>query len=251
MVIKDDLPDYGLGLISGPNSLISGCFLTQDPSPPIFNAPAVAVLTAASIPLLYILQAWAEVRSPGLMLALAFRPATLFEGGWWPGLLTSMALHAGWAHALMNAGGALAFGPPVARLMRGPRGAAGFVTFYIVCGMVAAAGYALVHPSSMDAVVGASGAVFGLTGAALRLLGRRDERMRALTDRRFLVPAALLMAVNTAVGLIGYAPGADGIAWEAHAAGFVFGAMSIGLWARLFGSGQPAFDSGDETRHGG
>ena len=112
------------------------------------------MLVAASMPLLFVVQQWAGEAS----FALAFQPATLSTGGWWPGLLTSMFLHANWPHVLMNATGALAFGAPVARLLPGARGAATYLAFYIACGLVAALGYGLVHPTSPGLVVGASGA---------------------------------------------------------------------------------------------
>lgn len=199
------------------------------------------MLVAASMPLLFVVQQWAGEAS----FALAFQPATLSTGGWWPGLLTSMFLHANWPHVLMNATGALAFGAPVARLLPGARGAATYLAFYIACGLVAALGYGLVHPTSPGLVVGASGAVFGLMGAAIRLLGRRDGRLRPLTDRRVVTIAAVLMAVNAGAGLIGLAPGMDGlaIAWEAHAFGFVFGLLTIGFLVRFRRRRDTAFDS--------
>lgn len=153
----------------------------QLPSERIFLAPTVTVVVAASMPLLYLLQ----MRLPDAGLSLAFVPASLWQGGWWPGLLTSMFLHWGWSHVAMNAVGAFAFGPPVARLMTGPKGVAGFLLFYVLCGLVAAAGYSLVHSDSHNILVGASGAVFGLMGAAVRRLGRKKlGGLRALTDRR-------------------------------------------------------------------
>lgn len=207
----------------------------------MFNAPAVSVLVAASIPSLYLLQVWL----PEAVQMFAFRPASLVSGGWWPGLLTAMFLHANWAHAAMNAVGALAFGPPVARLMPGLRGAAGFILLYTACGVVAALGYGLVHLGSDAPLGGASGAVFGLMGAAIRLLGRRNGRLRSLTDRRVLTTTAALMLVNAATGLIGLAPGMEGvaIAWEAHAFGYLFGLLMIGPWTRLWGVSARSFDS--------
>jgi membrane associated rhomboid family serine protease len=183
-------------------------------------------------------------------MALAFRPSSLWDGEWWPGILTSMFLHDGWGHVAMNAVAALAFGPPVARLMGGAKGVISFLLFYMACGLIATAGYGLVHPASYDSLVGASGAVFGLMGGALRLLGRQDHSLRPLRDRRFLTTAVVIMAVNTAVGLIGLAPGMAGarIAWEAHAFGFVCGALVIGPWAKAFGSRRAPFASPPDLR---
>lgn len=223
--------------------------LTLNPPPPaepVFKAPLVAVLLAVSLPVLF----WLQTTLPDGGLSLAFRPALLWRGEAWPGLLTSMFIHGGWSHVAMNAVVAFAFGPPVARLMPGPRGVAAFLGFYIVTGLAGAIGYALVHIDSFDAVGGASAAVFGLMGAAFRLLGRRDGRLRPLTDRRFLVMAAVIMAVNLGAGLIGLVPGAVGaqVAWEAHAFGFVAGALLIGPWTRLFGSRRTSFDSPPDLR---
>jgi membrane associated rhomboid family serine protease len=207
----------------------------------------VAVILAASLPILF----WLQTTLPDGGLSLAFRPASLWRGDWWPGIFTSMFIHSGWGHVVMNAIGVLAFAPPVARLMRGAKGVAGFLAFYIVTGLAGTVGYALVHPDTFEALGGASGAVFGLMGAALRLLGRRNGKLRSLGDRRFLVMAAVIMGVNVGAGLIGLAPGAgEGtrVAWEAHAFGFIAGALLIGPWAHMFRSRPTSFDSPPDLR---
>ena len=221
--------------------------LTDQPSEPIFKAPAVAVILAVSLPVLF----WLQTRLPDRGLALAFYPVSLWNGGWWPGLFSSMLIHSGWEHAAMNAVGVLAFAPPVARLMPGARGVSGFLAFYVACGLAGAIGYVLVHPDSPAGLMGASGAVFGLMGAAIRLLGRREGRLRPLGDRRFLLMAAVIMGVNAAMGLIGLTPGLPAgvrVAWEAHAFGFVAGVLLIGPWVRMFGAGPRSFDSPPDLR---
>ncbi|KAK0332412.1 hypothetical protein LTR94_025003 [Friedmanniomyces endolithicus] len=165
----------------------------RSPRPPrekIFNAPFLPLLIAASMPVLFYLQE----RLPDQGLSMAFVPAELWRGQW-AGLFTSMLLHGGWAHVTMNAVGALAFGAPGGR----------------------------------PPLVGASGAVFGLIGAATRLMGGHG-RVLPLFHPMVLKASAAWMAVNLIVGLIGLAPGADGarIAWEAHAVGFLFGIVAIG-----------------------
>ena len=245
MVIKNRLP--GLAANEGDPRIDRSPTLTDQPPPErIFTAPAVALLLTVSLPLLF----WLQTRLPDGGLSLAFRPASLWRGDWWPGLLTSMFLHGGWGHVAMNALGVLAFAPPVARLMTGARGVVGFLAFYLATGLISTAGYGLIHPDTFDPLVGASGAVFGLMGAALRLLGRRDGSLRPLGDRRFLVMAAVIMGVNAGAGLIGLAPGAEGarVAWEAHAFGFLAGALLIGPWARPFRSRRTSFDSPPDLR---
>ena len=199
----------------------------RSPRPPrekIFNAPFLPLLIAASMPVLFLLQE----RLPDQGLSMAFVPAELWRGEW-TGLFTSMLLHGNWPHVTMNAVGALAFGAPVARLLERSFGPAVFMLFYIAAGVIAAFGYGLAHPGSMAPLVGASGAVFGLIGAATRLMGGHG-RVLPLLDPMVLRASAAWMAVNLIVGLIGLAPGADGarIAWEAHAVGFVFGILAVG-----------------------
>jgi membrane associated rhomboid family serine protease len=182
------------------------------------------------MPALYFFQE----RAHDYWLGLAFAPADLQEGRY-AGLLTSVLVHGGWVHVLMNAVAALTFGAPVARLFRGGVGVGAFLTLYVASGVVATLGYGLVHYGSGDLLVGASGAVFGLIGAATRLLGGRGTVL-PLTDRSVIGAAVAWMGVNAAVGLIGFAPGVAGatIAWEAHAFGFLFGILAVGPMARLF-----------------
>lgn len=197
----------------------------------IFNAPFLPVLIAASMPVLF----WFQERLPDEGLSMAFRAVDL-EQGRWTGLFTSMLLHGGWAHVAMNAVGALAFGTPVARLLSRGAGPLAFIALYVVSGVVAALGYGLCHPGSAAPLVGASGAVFGLIGAATRLMGGHG-RVLPLFQSGVLKQAGAWMAANLIVGLIGLAPGAAGasIAWEAHAFGFLVGILAIGPLGRWFG----------------
>ncbi len=165
-------------------------FAGPPPRERIFNAPLLAVLLAASMPALYFFQE----RSRDNWLGLAFAPVDLVDARY-GGLVTSMLVHGGWVHALMNAVAALTFGAPVARLFRGPVGVGVFLALYICAGIFAALGYALVHLGSSDTMVGASGAVFGLIGAATRLLGG-GGRVLPLTSRAVITTSIAWMAVN-------------------------------------------------------
>lgn len=224
---------------------------TPESSPgrePVFNAPVLALLLAVSIVGLYALQSGPEE------MAISYRygliPARMADGDY-AGLVTHMLVHGGWMHAIMNAVGALAFAAPVARLMGGLKGLVGFFSLYIACGVIAGGGYALLHLDGTVPLVGASGAVFGLIGAATRMLGGRG-RILPLTDRRVLTAAAAWIGVNVLIGVVGSAgvtPGMEGarIAWEAHVIGLVAGLLLIGPWAKLFGRPptvrESAFDS--------
>jgi len=171
--------------------------------------------------------------------------STSLERGDWPTIVSYVFVHASWAHVLMNALFSLAFGAPVVRLLGSSwRGAAAFVLFYLVCGALAALGYAawregavLLRASPHPwALVGASGAASGLMGAAGRLMDGRGGLGEAF-GRRSVTLAAAWIAANVLLGLSGLTPGAAGmpVAWEAHIMGFFAGLALIGPAARLAG----------------
>lgn len=219
--------------------------MTEQTPPPrekMINAPLAPVLLAASIPVLYFLQ----TLLPDEGLAWAFRPVSLTEGGWWPGVLTSLFLHGNWGHALLNAAFVLACGSAVARLFPRLRGGLMFFAYYIVCHLVGVLGFALIHLNSQAAAMGASAAMFGLMGGAVRLMGS-PNRPRPLIDRMVVSTSLAMMGVNLFAGLLNFAPGviefgdpSAGIAWEAHAFGYLAGLLLIGPLYRAFGRKEEA-----------
>ena len=200
----------------------------RPPPEPVFNAPWPALLLTAVIVGGYALQSRFDLQS--VALSFAFSPAHL-EDGQWNRLFTSLFLHGNWPHALMNAAFALAFGTPVARFL-GVRlaGAALFLLFFLACGVLSSLGYAALHAGEQSALVGASGAVSGLMGAAARLIAGRGL-MGPILSRPVLGMGLAWLLVNLLVGVIGSSmiPGAGGvaIAWEAHIAGFLAGVLIL------------------------
>ena len=162
--------------------------------------------------------------------------AYLGQGRWFT-LVTSLFIHGGWAHVGMNTAAALAFGSPVARLL-GTRGMGpvSFGLFYLACGVLAGVGYVALNPHGLAAVVGASGAVSGLFGAASRLIEHKPG-LSPFASRTVVGFAAAWLVTNVVMGLIGFAPGigAVQIAWQAHVVGYAAGLVLIEPWARLFG----------------
>jgi membrane associated rhomboid family serine protease len=135
----------------------------------------------------------------------------------------------------MNAAFAVAFGSPVARFFGlGGRGVGVLALFYVVCGVLANLAFAGVHPHEATPLVGASGAISGLMGAAARLIGGRGEVGPMLSPPVLAIGAATIVA-NLLVAGTGLAPGLGGstIAWEAHLGGFLAGVLLIGPTARL------------------
>src|SRR3954467_15809682 len=82
--------------------------------------------------------------------------------------LISMFLHGGWGHILGNALFFWVFGNNIEDSM----GPGRFLTFYLICGLIAAATHVLVQPGSPVPTVGASGAISGILGAYLVLYPR-------------------------------------------------------------------------------
>jgi membrane associated rhomboid family serine protease len=152
--------------------------------------------------------------------------AILYEGRW-DTLFTHIFLHGGWTHLFMNVGSALAFGPPVARLLgRGARGAVLFLLFFLICGAFGGLGFVATHIEGSGLVVGASGAISGLWGAASRLLGQ-NGRLAPILSRQVVSQAVVFAVLNLLIGVAGGFAQLN-IAWEAHLAGYLAGLLLIG-----------------------
>lgn len=205
---------------------------------PILNAPWPAVLLAGVIVAGYAVQ---SLMPPEAVIApYAFRASDL-DAGRWITLVTALFLHGSWPHALMNAAFALAFGTPVARFLGlRARGVAVFVVFYLVSGVLANLAFAAVHRGDPTPLVGASGAVSGLMGAAARLIAGRG-RPGPIISPPVIGMGAAWVVVNLLVAVTGIAPGANGaaVAWEAHLGGFAAGVLLFGAAAWAVRGGEP------------
>jgi membrane associated rhomboid family serine protease len=208
---------------------------------PMFNAPWTIVVLCVGLIALYAVQVFAV--NDATLGTLALTPAQL-AAGHWQTLVTSMFLHGSWPHVLMNSVAALAFGPPVARLFGlGPRGALVFLLFYLTCGVFAGLGFVVADLRDTEPVVGASGAISGLLGAASRLI-QGHGRIGPLFGQTVIGMAIAWAIVNIALGIVpGWTPGAMGmpVAWQAHLAGYAAGVLLIGPFARLAGRGPDDF----------
>lgn len=208
------------------------------PAPePIVNAPWPVVALTVGIVLAYLVQS--RFPLPLVEEAFAFSPALMLQGH--PErLISSLFVHGSWSHALFNAAFGLAFGAPVARFF-GPRisGAVLFFLFYVAAGVLACLGFAALHWGQEASLLGASGAVSGLMGAAARLIGG-EGRVGPLFSRPVVSMGAAWLVVNMIMAL---APGAlipgvgagAAVGWEAHLAGFAAGALLIGPFGWLAG----------------
>jgi membrane associated rhomboid family serine protease len=198
---------------------------------PLFNAPWPSMALLGVLALAFVVQR--TLLSDDQQMRLALSPLAL-RGGAYQTLVSYMFLHSGWAHIGMNWISALAFGPPVARFLgvRG-RGPVVFFGFFLVCGVIAGLGYCLLHWNGDQYVIGASGAISALWGAASRLLIGRGA-LASPFDRQVILQGAAFAVINVVVGMVGLF-GALNVAWEAHLIGYLAGLLLIGPFARLAG----------------
>jgi membrane associated rhomboid family serine protease len=206
----------------------------------MFNAPWTIVVLCVGLIALYGAQ---TLFVPDAVVARYSISRVALLAGRWQTLVTSLFLHGSWPHVLMNSVAALAFGPPVARIMGlKSRGAAVFYLFYLVCGVAGGLGFALTTLQGTDAAVGASGAISGLLGAASRIIEGRG-RIGPMFGSTVLGMATAWAIVNVVLGVSGLTPGAMGmaVAWQAHLAGYLAGVLLVGPFARLAGRTDSVF----------
>lgn len=148
--------------------------------------------------------------------------------------LTHMLMHAGLLHLFGNLFILYLVGPP----LEDAWGSLPFAAFYVVSGLVAALFFIAGHPDVDEPLIGASGAIAGVMGAfAIRFWNTRITFFYWLFFIKiytgtFSAPAWLMLGLWVLVqlafasGLWAFMSVADmgDVAFEAHIAGFIFGA---------------------------
>jgi membrane associated rhomboid family serine protease len=225
---------------------------------PIFMLPGIITVLAGTMLVIHL--ASSLVLGPEgldqLTIWFGFVPVRLimpeaFPGGYWPliwTLFTHAFLHANWEHVLINVAWLVIFGTPVAR-----RYAAGpTMAIFLVSAAVGAIAFAATTLPSVQLLVGASGGIAGLTGAATRfifqpvvvaphpetgepvVLGRHLASWRELfTNSRSRAFALIWILLNAAVPILPALTGeAVQVAWQAHLGGFVAGLVMVPFFER-------------------
>jgi hypothetical protein len=161
-------------------------------------------------------------------------------------LLTSMFLHGGWLHLLGNMIYLYIFGDNVEDRLGHGR----YLCFYLLCGVGSAAAQVWSSPASEIPILGASGAIAGVLGAYLLLYPR--ARILTIIPLVILfpvieVPAYLFLGFWFVLQFIqaslssGAEEAGGGVAWWAHAGGFVAGVALLPLF--LLGRGKLSWTS--------
>ena len=222
---------------------------------PVFNAPRAVVWLVGILVLAHL--AILLLASDTLWKSLAFIPARFseigrlsdpgFGGGAlskWTSLITHIFVHGGWMHLIFNSVWLLIFGTPVASRL----GTARFLVLFLLAGIAGAVTHGVLGwvgdlltsgPHRPDLLVGASGAISGLMGAAARFIvlgpamavAGYNRPLLALNDNQVVTFTVLWVAINLLLaftGGLGMGMGA-GISWEAHLGGYFAGLFLIPL----------------------
>lgn len=214
---------------------------------PILNLPAIVGVMIALCVGIHLVRAYVltEQQDLELLLRAAFLPirySGLFQIEVWnfTSPVSYAFLHGNFVHLAINMVWLAAFGSPLANRVGWVR----FTLFWVVTGLAAAGLHFVLHPLDQSPLVGASGAISGMMGAAARFAFRIERSQGRGTFVGYPLPVgfvmrqrgvvtflAVWMVVNLLSGLAGALPGVGGqIAWEAHVGGFLAGFFGIRLF---------------------
>ncbi|PIE13531.1 MAG: rhomboid family intramembrane serine protease [Rhodobacterales bacterium] len=152
-------------------------------------------------------------------------PAQISAGYGYETLVTSMFLHGGYMHILGNMLFLWIFGDN----MEDEMGHLGFLLFYVAAGIAAGLIHVMFQPDSLVPTVGASGAIAGVMGGYLLLFPRAKVDILLIFIiffKVFTIPAWIMLALWFAIQLflgVTADPSTGGVAYWAHAGGFVAG----------------------------
>ena len=220
----------------------------QQERQPALNIPASILAVLILCFAIHALRAYVLGNDAGLNVLFygAFIPARYAENLSWDAITspaTYSLLHGSFGHLLNNSVWLVAFGSPVAKAMSNMR----FLLFWIACSVISALFHYLADPASIVPMIGASGAVSGMMGAAARSGFRLRADVEAEPRRPVLPPISLLVRSRSVMGFLGFyllvnvgigALGASGgagvasIAWQAHIGGLVAGFLLLPLFLR-------------------
>jgi membrane associated rhomboid family serine protease len=231
----------------------------QDPRPsrePFLNAPAtifwlIGALVAAHVLRVMLPAPWpADLLEEFAFIPARYSAAALSTSGIpAPGFveqvvpfISYMFLHGDYVHLSVNSLFLLAFGPIVAKRLKTAR----FLLFFLLCGLAAAVTHLIVYFGAFEQVVGASGGVAGLMGAAIRIFYGRLIYGRSMPQgetpplapvfsRPILGFTLVWLIANFVAGVtgLGLSDATASIAWVAHLGGYFAGLFAITLFDRF------------------
>lgn len=198
-----------------------------------YNRPKRALVTLALVGLniaIFTLAFIAPALNQDLLLGAANQPTAVLDGGQYWRLFTSMFLHAGLAHVLLNMLALYSLGS----VLEITFGHARFALIYLLGGLVGSVlSAALNAPITFS--VGASGAVFAVFGAEAAHL-YSNWRVMGPAARLRLRQVIMFAVLNFSIGFFGNLTGGGVFLIDnwAHVGGFVGGAVLATLIGPLY-----------------
>jgi membrane associated rhomboid family serine protease len=211
---------------------------------PVFNLPAVVIAFIAICAAIHLVRAYllTDAQNLTVLVYAAFFPIR-YSGQFdldifaFTSTVSYSLLHGSVAHLAINMVWLAAFGTPLANRI----GAVKFCLFWVLTAFAAAALHYLIYMDGQAPLVGASGAISGMMGAATRFafrIGRAEGKpaftgtplpvLECLRYRTVVTFLAVWMVVNLVTGLVGLGASGDAsIAWEAHIGGFLAGFFGV------------------------
>jgi membrane associated rhomboid family serine protease len=148
-------------------------------------------------------------------------------------LVTYMFLHAGWLHLLSN----MLFMWVFADNVEDAFGYAGFLIFYLICGIAGGVVFAVMTPGSMAPLIGASGAVSGVLAAYMVLFPKARVWVLFFLRIPWRMSALWVLGMWFGFQVLSLFVPVDAemqVAWWAHIGGFLTGlAITLLLRSRL------------------
>jgi membrane associated rhomboid family serine protease len=216
---------------------------------PLFNLPPIVVAFMAACVGVHLVRLYLlsddqnyEVILNGAFIPLRYSGQYDLDLFAFTSPFTSSLLHAGWMHLVLNMVWLAAFASPLATRI----GAVRFVLFWCFATAASLLLHYVAHPGDMIPVIGASGAISGMMGAAARFgfrtdrsarmpnfVGRRLSLLETFQSRQVVVFLGVWLLINFAAGAGLDLSGSGGsIAWEAHIGGMLAGLFGVALFDR-------------------
>jgi membrane associated rhomboid family serine protease/Zn-finger nucleic acid-binding protein len=191
---------------------------------PVRKRPVLVYGLMAALTAIHLLVFVASGGERALRFALV--PARFFAGEQPWALLTHAFLHGGFGHLLGNLYFLWIFGDNVEDRL----GHRGFLVVYLAAAVAGGLAHAAVDPGSIVPMLGASGAISGVTAAYL-VLFPRVRLFVVLLFVRFRVRVLWYFAAWTAIQVVLALWNVPGVAWLAHLGGFGAG-LTVGALYR-------------------
>ncbi|WP_337269758.1 rhomboid family intramembrane serine protease [Oryzifoliimicrobium ureilyticus] len=216
---------------------------------PIFNAPTSVLLTIVLLAVIYAVQSlllpegavdWLLFNFG--LIPLRYATALSQQGPqlyWTP--VTYSLLHGSIQHILFNSLWLMIFGAPVVRRI----GTLRYLLFWILSSVASAAFHLALNWGENTVLIGASGVISGLMGAACRFAfppskvrahpAHRNPRLsiREVFKSRTAVAFIVFWLAGNLLIALGLPLAGDGdqiVAWDAHIGGFLFGFLLFDLF---------------------